>query len=67
VAWSGDAELVCPCPSRAGDAGRSARGSFPDFYQANYWGMVAIVAAVLGDRAEAENVTQEAFARALAR
>jgi RNA polymerase sigma-70 factor (ECF subfamily) len=40
---------------------------FRDFYQANYRRMVAIVAAVMGDRAEAEDVVQEAFARALAR
>jgi len=66
VAWSGDAELV-RTRAAAGDRGRSARGSFQEFYQANYRAIVAIVAAVLGDRAEAEDVTQEAFSRALAR
>ena len=40
---------------------------FDDFYKANYPGMVALVSAVLGDRAEAEDVVQEAFARAFAR
>jgi RNA polymerase sigma-70 factor (ECF subfamily) len=40
---------------------------FGDFYQANYGKITAIVAAMLGDRYEAEDVTQEAFARALAR
>jgi RNA polymerase sigma-70 factor, ECF subfamily len=67
VAWSEDAEVVRPRASRAGDSDRLARGSFQDFYQANYRGIVAIVAALLGDRAEAEDVAQEAFARALAR
>jgi RNA polymerase sigma-70 factor, ECF subfamily len=67
VAWSEDAEVVRPRDSRADDSSRSQRGSFQDFYQANYRGTVAIVAALLGDRAEAEDVAQEAFARALAR
>jgi RNA polymerase sigma-70 factor (ECF subfamily) len=40
---------------------------FQDFYQANYGRTVALVTAMIGDRAEAEDVTQEAFARALAR
>jgi RNA polymerase sigma-70 factor, ECF subfamily len=67
VAWSGDAELVRPRASRAGDSGRSSDGSFQEFYQANYRSTVAVVTALLGDRAEAEDVAQEAFARALAR
>jgi RNA polymerase sigma-70 factor, ECF subfamily len=41
--------------------------AFQDFYQANYWKITSIIAAVLGSTAEAEDVTQEAFARALAR
>jgi RNA polymerase sigma-70 factor, ECF subfamily len=40
---------------------------FADFYQANYGKITAVVAAVLGDRHEAEDAAQEAFARALAR
>jgi RNA polymerase sigma-70 factor, ECF subfamily len=67
VAWSGDAELVFPRARAVDDASSSARGSFQEFYQANYRSTVAVVAAVLGDRAEAEDVSQEAFARALAR
>jgi RNA polymerase sigma-70 factor, ECF subfamily len=41
--------------------------SFQDFYQANYSRLVAVVTAMVGDRAEAEDIAQEAFARALAR
>jgi len=40
---------------------------FEDFYAANYGKITALVAAVLGDRNEADDVAQEAFARALAR
>lgn len=40
---------------------------FREFYQANYGRMVALITALTGSRAEAEDVTQEAFARALAR
>ncbi len=40
---------------------------FEEFYQANYGLTVALVTAVLGNRHEAEDVTQETFARALAR
>jgi RNA polymerase sigma-70 factor, ECF subfamily len=40
---------------------------FSEFYQASYGKITAIVTAMLGDRYEAEDVTQEAFARALAR
>ena len=49
--------------------GRAASGesAFQEFYQANYWKIASIVAAVLGSTAEAEDVAQEAFARALAR
>jgi RNA polymerase sigma-70 factor, ECF subfamily len=45
----------------------AAGDGFQDFYQAHYWRIVAIITAVLGSRAEAEDVVQEAFARALAR
>jgi RNA polymerase sigma-70 factor (ECF subfamily) len=40
---------------------------FEEFYAANYGKVAALAAAVLGDRSEADDVTQEAFARALAR
>jgi RNA polymerase sigma-70 factor, ECF subfamily len=40
---------------------------FEEFYAANYGKITALVAAVLGDRTEADDVAQEAFARALAR
>jgi RNA polymerase sigma-70 factor, ECF subfamily len=40
---------------------------FEEFYRASYGRVVAVVAAVLGDRHEAEEAAQEAFARALAR
>jgi RNA polymerase sigma-70 factor (ECF subfamily) len=44
-----------------------ADGDFPDFYAANYGRIVALVTSLLGDRSEAEDVAQEAFARALLR
>ena len=37
---------------------------FQEFYEANYGRIVAMVAVVLGDRHQAEDVAQEAFARA---
>ena len=40
---------------------------FCEFYQANYGRVVAMATAMLGDRREADDVAQEAFARALAR
>lgn len=40
---------------------------FEEFYAASYGKVTALVAAVIGDRNEADDVTQEAFARALAR
>jgi RNA polymerase sigma-70 factor, ECF subfamily len=40
---------------------------FEAFYQASYGRILATIAALLGSRPEAEDVTQEAFARALAR
>lgn len=40
---------------------------FEEFYAASYGKVTALVAAVLGDRDGADDVTQEAFARALAR
>ncbi|HEV2372477.1 MAG TPA: sigma-70 family RNA polymerase sigma factor [Streptosporangiaceae bacterium] len=43
------------------------RAGFEEFYQANYGRMVALVTAVTGDRVEAEDVVQDAFARALTR
>jgi RNA polymerase sigma-70 factor, ECF subfamily len=42
-------------------------GDFGEFYQANYGRVVAMATGMLGDRREAEDVAQEAFARALAR
>lgn len=42
-------------------------GDFQEFYEANYGRIVAMAAAVLGSRHEAEDIAQEAFARALAR
>ena len=45
-----------------------ARASeFESFYQASYGRIVALLLGVLGDRQEAEDAAQEAFARALAR
>jgi RNA polymerase sigma-70 factor, ECF subfamily len=40
---------------------------FREFYEASYGRTLAMVAALVGGRAEAEDVTQEAFARALSR
>jgi RNA polymerase sigma-70 factor (ECF subfamily) len=40
---------------------------FQEFYEANYGRIVAMVAVVLGDRDQAQDVAQEAFARALTR
>jgi RNA polymerase sigma-70 factor (ECF subfamily) len=40
---------------------------FAEFYQASYARVVALVAAVTGDRHQAEDIAQEAFARALIR
>jgi len=40
---------------------------FQEFYEANYGRIVALVAAVLGDRDQAEDVAQETFMRALTR
>ena len=40
---------------------------FEDFYQASYGRIMALLLAILGDRQEAEDAAQEAFARALAR
>jgi RNA polymerase sigma-70 factor (sigma-E family) len=42
-------------------------GGFQEFYEANYGRIVAMVTAVLGDRHEAEDVAQEAFARCVSR
>jgi RNA polymerase sigma-70 factor (ECF subfamily) len=40
---------------------------FQEFYQATYGRTVAMIAAVTGSRQEAEDIAQEAFARALVR
>jgi RNA polymerase sigma-70 factor (ECF subfamily) len=40
---------------------------FAEFYEASYGRMVALVTAIVGDRQQAEDIAQEAFARALAR
>src|SRR5580704_19623584 len=40
---------------------------FAEFYEASYGRMVALVAAMVGDRDQAEDIAQEAFARALTR
>jgi RNA polymerase sigma-70 factor, ECF subfamily len=40
---------------------------FGEFYAANYGKVVALVTAVILDRHEADDITQETFARALAR
>jgi RNA polymerase sigma-70 factor (ECF subfamily) len=40
---------------------------FQEFYEASYGRIVVMAAALLGDRQEAEDVAQEAFARALTR
>jgi RNA polymerase sigma-70 factor, ECF subfamily len=42
-------------------------GDFQEFYEANYGRVVATITAVLGDRNEAEDVAQEAFARCVSR
>jgi RNA polymerase sigma-70 factor, ECF subfamily len=43
------------------------KGDFEEFYTANYGKIVALVTGVLGDWAEADDIAQETFARALAR
>jgi DNA-directed RNA polymerase specialized sigma24 family protein len=40
---------------------------FAEFYQASYGRMVGLVAALVGDRSQAEDIAQEAFSRALTR
>jgi RNA polymerase sigma-70 factor (ECF subfamily) len=40
---------------------------FTEFYHASYGRIVALVAAMVGDRNQAEDIAQEAFARALTR
>jgi RNA polymerase sigma-70 factor, ECF subfamily len=42
-------------------------GDFEAFYAANYGRVAALVAALLGNRSEADDIAQEAFTRALAR
>jgi len=46
---------------------RNDEQSFEEFYYASYGRTVAMVAAITGSRHEAEDVAQEAYARALAR
>jgi RNA polymerase sigma-70 factor, ECF subfamily len=66
VAWFSEVPDAAVGPVRV-HRKTSAQDAFHEFYQANYWKIVGIITAVLGSRAEAEDVTQEAFARALAR
>jgi RNA polymerase sigma-70 factor, ECF subfamily len=40
---------------------------FREFYQASYGRMVSMLAGIVGSRSEAEDIAQEAYARALAR
>jgi len=40
---------------------------FEEFYEASYCRVVALVAAIVGDRHQAEDIAQEAFSRALTR
>jgi RNA polymerase sigma-70 factor, ECF subfamily len=40
---------------------------FAEFYEASYGRVVALVAAMVGERHQAEDIAQEAFARALTR
>jgi RNA polymerase sigma-70 factor (ECF subfamily) len=40
---------------------------FAEFYAASYGRVVALVAAIVGERQQAEDIAQEAFARALTR
>jgi DNA-directed RNA polymerase specialized sigma24 family protein len=44
-----------------------ATEDFGEFYHASYGRVVALVAGVVGDRHQAEDIAQEAFARALTR
>ena len=47
--------------------GMPGSSDFEEFYAASYGRVVALVATVLGDRHQAEDIAQEAFARALVR
>jgi RNA polymerase sigma-70 factor (ECF subfamily) len=47
--------------------GMPGSSDFEDFYAASYGRVVALVATILGDRHQAEDIAQEAFARALVR
>jgi RNA polymerase sigma-70 factor (ECF subfamily) len=58
---------VMPGRQRGLERGLKQTRDFEDFYAANYGKITALVAAVLGDRNEADDIAQEAFARALAR
>src|SRR6266567_2192679 len=59
--------MVTRSAAGAGRLPMRANGDFADFYAANYGRTVALVTSLLGDRNEAEDVAQEAFARALNR
>jgi RNA polymerase sigma-70 factor, ECF subfamily len=50
-----------------GEHALTPASEFEGFYQASYGRIVALLLGVLGDRQEAEDAAQEAFARALAR
>jgi RNA polymerase sigma-70 factor, ECF subfamily len=49
------------------DGSAAEYADFGDFYQGSYSRVVTLVAVLLGDRHEAEDIAQEAFARALGR
>src|SRR5215469_6196165 len=49
------------------DGTAAAHADFGEFYQGCYSRVVTLVAVLLGDRHEAEDVAQDAFARALGR
>jgi RNA polymerase sigma-70 factor (ECF subfamily) len=46
---------------------RAEHDDFAEFYAASYGRVVALVAAIVGERQQAEDIAQEAFARALTR
>ncbi len=58
--------MVIPGPPRV-LIGMPGSSDFEEFYAASYGRVVALVATMLGDRHQAEDIAQEAFARALAR
>jgi RNA polymerase sigma factor (sigma-70 family) len=54
-------------PAAPSGVSRYVPDDFGEFYEASYCRVVALVAAMVGDRHQAEDIAQEAFARALAR